>query len=135
MKNKKSPQKKRAKKTIAKKASVTSPIFCSKYPAVTPSYMVNPADAPRQVKVVKASFILQWLLRGWALTSQQAWRNFGHTRLADAVFQLKKRDFIIITTMMQGIDRFGNKTNYGSYRLIKSRSKKAIQRYKKMNKK
>lgn len=89
--------------------------------------MVNPDE--KGARVIKQRFVHQWLIRGWMITSQIAWRNFGVTRLADIIYRMRGHQFKIITTMVEGIDRFGNKVHYAEYRINKKGSARAIKRY------
>lgn len=135
---KKRPSKKTTKKKTVKrikkklrdhKPSSTQQMFLQQVPGHyrPPANMLHPME--KHVEVIKRRFIERWLLRGWMLTSQIAWRNFGHTRLADVIWKMRAAGFKITTTMVQGIDRFGNKVYYAEYRLIKKRSARAIKKY------
>ena len=132
----KKPAKKKTVKRIKKKLRDHKPSsiqqkFLQEVPGGyrPPATMVNPDQ--QHVQVIKRRFIERWLLRSWMITSQIAWRNFGHTRLADVVWKMRMAGFKITTTMVEGIDRFGNKVHYAEYRINKKRSARAIKRYNK----
>lgn len=110
--------------------------FLSKVPRsyVPPPHMVNPAEETKHVRIVKAILVKNWIIRGWTLTSQQAWKNFGVTRLADIIWRMRKNGFTVVTKMIDGTDRFMNTVHYAKYKINKIRSKKAIQRYNKLKK-
>lgn len=124
---------------MAKKKSTRKPRTQKEFLAAVPSgmrppsWMPNPAETPKHLRLKKRHLIIEWFMRGWTLTSTTAWRKFGETRLADAVFQMKKKGFRFWPTkILKGTDRMGNKTHWGEYKLIKAKSKKAMSTYRTM---
>lgn len=130
------------KKTIPKKSSRKKKLLSAKTQKeflafvplsyLPPSYMTDPTQ--KKVEVVKQRFVEAWIIRGWKLTATIAWRKFGVTRLADIIWHMRRRGFVINTTMLKGVDRFGTKVVYGEYKINKSRSKKAVNTYMKLHK-
>lgn len=52
-----------------------------------------------------------------SITSQEAWRNYGITRLAAVIYKLRKRDdtLDIKMRMVYGRDRYDQPAQYGVY--------------------
>ena len=57
------------------------------------------------------------LTSGNSITSMEAFRNYGMTRLSGIIFVLRKRGYNIDTIMIEGKNRFGKDTRYAKYRL------------------
>lgn len=67
----------------------------------------------------KSKMVLDWLKTHAGITSMEAFENFGATRLSAIIFNLKKSGYDIETVMVDGKDRFGNRTRYARYYLRK----------------
>lgn len=67
----------------------------------------------------KSKMVLDWLKTHAGITSMEAFENFGATRLSAIIFNLKKSGYNIETVMVDGKDRFGNRTRYARYYLRK----------------
>lgn len=70
------------------------------------------AKMPQTVKV------RNHLIRYGSITSQEAWRMYGITRLADVIYKLRyKREPLmdIVTLMVYYTDEFGTNKSYGKY--------------------
>lgn len=67
----------------------------------------------------KSKMVLDWLKTHAGITSMEAFENFGATRLSAIIFNLKKSGHNIETVMVDGKDRFGNRTRYARYYLRK----------------
>lgn len=52
-----------------------------------------------------------------SMTSMDAIQNFGATRLAAVVFDLKEKGYDITTIMEEGFNRYGEPVRYARYRL------------------
>ena len=52
-----------------------------------------------------------------SITSMEAFKKFGATRLADVVFRLKNKGYNIVTIDEEGVNRYGEPTRYARYRL------------------
>ena len=63
----------------------------------------------------KTQDIKGFLLRGHTLTSAEAFRMFGSTRLADVVFRLRKQGLNIVSKNITGKDRYGNRCDFCAY--------------------
>ena len=63
----------------------------------------------------KTQDIKEFLLRGHTLTSADAFRMFGCTRLADVVYRLRKKGLNIVGKMVTGKDMYGNRCDYCCY--------------------
>ncbi len=61
--------------------------------------------------------VLQHLEENKSITSWEAIKEYGCTRLADVVFRLKD-DYIINTDMVDSTNRFGDKVRYAKYNLV-----------------
>lgn len=65
----------------------------------------------------KTKAVLQWLQTGAGISSMEAVKSFGATRLSAIIFNLRKRGYNIETVMCEGRDRFGNPMRYARYYL------------------
>lgn len=63
--------------------------------------------------------ILHYLENNEYLTSMVAWENWGVTRLAAIIHNLRKAGYNIDTVRVDTITRFGEHTNYARYILRK----------------
>lgn len=59
--------------------------------------------------------VLDWLSTGTGITSMDAFKAFGATRLSAIVFDLRRRGHDIEAVKESGKDRFGNPTTYVRY--------------------
>ncbi len=65
----------------------------------------------------KHKAVLQWLQANASISSMEAIKNFGATRLSAIIFNLRKRGHNIETVMVEGRDQFGNHMRYARYYL------------------
>ena len=65
----------------------------------------------------KTKAVLQWLQTGAGISSMEAIKQFGATRLSSIIFNLRKRGYNIETVRCEGTDRFGNPMRYARYYL------------------
>ena len=65
----------------------------------------------------KTQDIKEYFLRGHSLTSMEAFRMFGSTRLAVVVFRLRKQGLNIVSKDIVSKDRYGRPCTYCSYYL------------------
>ena len=68
----------------------------------------------------KTKAVLQWLKTGAGISSMEAVKQFGATRLSSHIFNLRKAGYDIETVMVDGRDRFGNPTRFARYYLRNS---------------
>ena len=61
--------------------------------------------------------VANYLRHEGSITSQEAWRYFSATRLADVIFKLRKRGWDIETEECRGFNEYGPYT-YAKYILI-----------------
>lgn len=61
--------------------------------------------------------LLKYLRENETITSLEAIKELGNTRLAASVCELRKKGYTIITTMVSVPTRYGNKTEVASYTL------------------
>ena len=61
------------------------------------------------------SRILHHFIEHRTLTSMEAFENYGITRLAARVAELRKLGYDIQTIMMEGVNRYGESVRYGKY--------------------
>lgn len=67
----------------------------------------------------QTSAIINHLRKYKTITSNQAIKLYGATRLSGIIFILKKRGFKISTEIVYGKNRYGNKGPYAIYHLDK----------------
>lgn len=65
----------------------------------------------------KTKAVLQWLQTGAGISSMDAIKQFGATRLSAIIFNLRKRGHVIEMVWCEGTDRFGNPMRFGRYYL------------------
>lgn len=63
--------------------------------------------------------IITHLRKYKSITSMEAIRKYGATRLSGIIFILRDKGFGIETEMVQGKNRYGHVTNYAVYHLTK----------------
>ena len=61
--------------------------------------------------------LLAYLKENKTITQLEATEILGNTRLSATVFNLRNKGYNIITDPTKGKNRYGQKTNYGTYRL------------------
>ena len=61
--------------------------------------------------------VLEYLKEHGTITTWEAIDKFGATRLSAIIFNLRKRGYNISTIRTEGIDRYGNVSRYGIYKL------------------
>ena len=69
--------------------------------------------------MTQQSRILQYMKNqpDHSMTSMDAIQNFGATRLAAIVFDLKEKGYNITTIIEESLNRYGEPTRYARYRL------------------
>lgn len=65
----------------------------------------------------KTKAVLQWLQTGAGISSMEAIKQFGATRLSATIFNLRKKGYNIETVTCDGTDRFGNRMTFARYYL------------------
>ena len=70
-------------------------------------------------KTSKTEKVLNHLEKYKTITSLEAIELYGSTRLSAIIFNLRKRGYNIITEDLPFTDRFGTKSHYGKYILVK----------------
>ena len=70
-------------------------------------------------KKSQISEIIAYLRKYKQITSYEAIKRFGATRLSGIIFILRERGFGIGTEMVQGKNRYGHTTSYVIYHLVK----------------
>jgi hypothetical protein len=68
----------------------------------------------------KHKAVLQWLQTGAGISSMEAIKQFGATRLSAIIFDLRAKGHEIETVMVEGRDRFGHSMRYAVYYLRNS---------------
>ena len=66
-----------------------------------------------QSKAIRA-----YLEEGNTLTSMEAFKMFGCTRLSAKIFNLRQRGYIIDSIPREGVNRYGNDVRFVEYRLV-----------------
>lgn len=64
--------------------------------------------------------VLEHLQKHGSITSWQAFKKFGATRLSDIIFRLRKRGYIISTDTFEVKNRYGTTTRPAKYTLHKA---------------
>lgn len=65
--------------------------------------------------MTQKEMVLQYIQDFGSITSLDAFREFGITRLADVVYKLKNDGHDITTTMETSKNRYGKAVHYGRY--------------------
>lgn len=63
--------------------------------------------------------LLEWFESHDTITQLEATAELGNTRLSATVFNLRNKGYNIITEPTKGKNRFGDNTNFGTYRMVK----------------
>ena len=63
--------------------------------------------------------VLEHLEKHGSITSWQAFKRYGATRLSDIIFRLRKRGYIITTETFEVKNRYGSKSRPAKYTLHK----------------
>ena len=61
--------------------------------------------------------VLDWLMTGDGITSFDAFKELGVTRLSAIIFNLRKKGYEIASEELTTINRFGSKVRYSRYTL------------------
>ena len=69
----------------------------------------------------KTTAVLQWLQSHASISSMEAIKEFGATRLSAIIFRLREQGYNIEMEWCEGSDRFGHPMRYGRYFLKYSR--------------
>lgn len=67
--------------------------------------------------MTKTQAVLDWLKTHASISSMEATKNFGATRLSAIIFNLKRKGYNIETVRCEGTDRFGNPMRFARYYL------------------
>lgn len=65
----------------------------------------------------KHKAVLQWLQTHASISSMEAIKSFGATRLSAIIYDLRHRGYDIETVMCDGVDGFGNRMRFARYYL------------------
>ena len=68
----------------------------------------------------KTKAVLQWLQSHASISSMEAIKHFGATRLSAIIFDLRAKGYNIETVMCEGRDRFGSPMRFARYYLRNS---------------
>lgn len=66
-------------------------------------------------KNYQKNLVLNYLRNNSSITSVEAWKAFGITRLSAVVFVLRKAGYNIVTLMIEGSNRYGRSCRYAKY--------------------
>lgn len=67
------------------------------------------------MKKSQVSVILDRLLSGKSVTSYEAFKKYGITRLSSVIFMLRNRGYNIKTEIIKSKSRYGNESQYAKY--------------------
>lgn len=70
--------------------------------------------------MTKTQAVLDWLKTGAGISSMDAIKSFGATRLSAIIFNLRKKGYDIEAVTCEGTDRFGNPMRFARYYLRNS---------------
>lgn len=73
----------------------------------------------QKIRTTKSEQVKNHLLRKGTITSWQAIKLYGATRLSAIIFNLRKAGYCIDSTYSTGVDRNKNKSRFAIYKLIK----------------
>ena len=77
------------------------------------------------------SMVATYLLQHRKITAFTAYEKFGIIRLPVCIHELRAQGYPIETDMVEGVNRFGNPTRYGVYRLPKGWKRADLEKQKK----
>lgn len=63
--------------------------------------------------------VLQYILDFGSITSLQAFKDLGYTRLSAGIFELRKKGYKILDTWEHTTNRYGDKVKFKKYYLEK----------------
>ena len=66
-------------------------------------------------KTTQRSEVLRYLRENGSITSTEAFKLFGATRLAAIIFDLRKLGYKIETFLVEGTTRYGTAVQYAKY--------------------
>lgn len=69
--------------------------------------------------MVQEQRVLNYMQEFGGITSLEAFRDLGITRLSAKIFNLKKQGYVINSEMQQGENRYGEITHFKRYMLAK----------------
>lgn len=70
-------------------------------------------------KTTKTAMVKKHLIEKGSITSWDAIKLYGETRLSAIIFNLRKAGLDIITSDIESVDRYGNTSRYAKYFLVK----------------
>lgn len=69
----------------------------------------------KAMKKNKTTEVLKHMKQHKYITSEKAFEKFGVTRLGSIIFNLREHGYLIDTVMVESVDRYGNKIEFGRY--------------------
>ena len=79
-----------------------------------------------KVKTTKANLVKQHLIEKKEITSLDAIKLYGATRLSAIIFNLRDKKFAITTIPVKIKDKYGNECTFANYKLLKVPSDKPV---------
>lgn len=64
--------------------------------------------------------VLIHMMKYGKITSKEAFKLYGNTRLSSSIFELRSQGYPIETTMVEGYNRYNQPTKYAEYSLPKN---------------
>ena len=68
-----------------------------------------------ELKTNKTREVLKYMIENEGITSMDAFKLFGATRLSALIFSLRKQGYNIETIDMECVDRYGHTVRYAKY--------------------
>lgn len=66
--------------------------------------------------------IIEYMKKHGGITSNDAFKYLGITRLSARIKELRDLGYDISTIMMEGVNRFGEPVRYGLYKLVRDKN-------------
>ena len=73
-------------------------------------------------EITQDSRVLQYMIDNGSITTWEAIKEFGITRLSDKIFRLRNKGYIIENEWENSINRYGDKVRYARYTLNMEKS-------------
>lgn len=71
----------------------------------------------KEKHITQGQRLLQWIEEFGSITSYEAFREFGITRLSARIYDLRKAGYKVASTTETSINRYGDKVQFARYYL------------------
>lgn len=76
--------------------------------------------------MTKMEKTLRYMQEHGSITTWEAIKEFGNTRLSNSIYMLKKKGYKIESINENFVDRFGDKSHYARYTLLDNKPEDAV---------